>query len=46
MTKLTHLNTHGEAHMVDVSGKADTARTALAQSTKGIVGLYLLWYSG
>jgi len=32
MSKLTHLNTNGEAHMVDVSGKADTARTAIAQS--------------
>jgi cyclic pyranopterin phosphate synthase len=32
MPKLTHLNTSGEAHMVDVSGKADTSRTAIAQS--------------
>jgi len=32
MSKLTHLNTSGEAHMVDVSGKADTSRTAIAQS--------------
>ena len=32
MSKLTHLNTRGEAHMVDVSDKADTARTAIAQS--------------
>ena len=32
MSKLTHLNTSGEAHMVDVSDKADTARTAVAQS--------------
>jgi cyclic pyranopterin phosphate synthase len=32
MSQLTHLNTSGEAHMVDVSGKADTARTAVAQS--------------
>ena len=31
-TQLTHLNTSGEAHMVDVSGKADTVRTAVAQS--------------
>ena len=29
---LTHLNANGEAHMVDVSAKADTARTAIAQS--------------
>ena len=32
MSKLTHLNARGEAHMVDVSNKADTARTAIAQS--------------
>jgi len=31
-TQLTHLNASGEAHMVDVSDKADTARTAVAQS--------------
>lgn len=32
MSQLTHLNSAGEAHMVDVSAKADTARTAVAQS--------------
>jgi cyclic pyranopterin phosphate synthase len=32
MSKLTHINTSGEAHMVDVSDKADTSRTAVAQS--------------
>jgi cyclic pyranopterin phosphate synthase len=32
MSKLTHLNSEGEAHMVDISAKADTARTAIAQS--------------
>ena len=32
MSSLTHLNTKGEAHMVDVSDKVDTARTAIAQS--------------
>ena len=32
MSKLTHLNPSGEAHMVDVSDKADTSRTAVAQS--------------
>ncbi len=32
MSKLTHLNAQGEAHMVDVSDKADTSRTAIAQS--------------
>ena len=32
MSQLTHLNSDGEAHMVDVSAKADTVRTAIAQS--------------
>lgn len=31
-TQLTHLNASGEAHMVDVSGKEDMVRTAVAQS--------------
>jgi cyclic pyranopterin phosphate synthase len=31
MTKLTHLAPGGEAHMVDVSAKAETARVALAR---------------
>ncbi|MDC1513191.1 cyclic pyranopterin monophosphate synthase MoaC [Porticoccaceae bacterium] len=31
-TQLTHLNAQGEAHIVDVSAKADTTRTAIAQS--------------
>ena len=31
-TPLTHLNANGEAHMVDVSAKAGTERTAIAQS--------------
>jgi len=31
-TQLSHLNANGEAHMVDVSAKADTAPTAIAQS--------------
>jgi cyclic pyranopterin phosphate synthase len=31
MTKLTHLTTSGDAHMVDVSAKADTKRTARAR---------------
>lgn len=30
MNPLTHLNARGEAHMVDVSAKADSARTAMA----------------
>ena len=32
MAQLTHLNPRGEAHMVDVSGKQHSSRTALAQS--------------
>ena len=31
MTKLSHLNSRGEAHMVDVSDKATTSRTARAE---------------
>ena len=31
MSKLTHLNVRGEAHMVDVSDKAVTSRTAIAE---------------
>jgi cyclic pyranopterin phosphate synthase len=31
MTKLTHLTTTGDAHMVDVSAKADTKRIARAR---------------
>lgn len=30
MSKLTHLNAAGEAHMVDVSAKDETSRTAIA----------------
>lgn len=33
MTKLTHLDDAGAAHMVDVSGKTITARTAVAEGT-------------
>lgn len=32
MTELTHLNAQGEAHMVDISAKAETARTAIAMA--------------
>lgn len=32
MSKLTHLNNQGEAHMVDVSEKQNSKRTAIAQS--------------
>ncbi len=31
MSELTHFNTAGEAHMVDVGGKAVTSRTAIAE---------------
>lgn len=29
MSQLTHINAAGEAHMVDVSAKAETVRSAL-----------------
>jgi cyclic pyranopterin phosphate synthase len=32
MSKLTHLNDKGQAHMVDVSSKAPTERTAMAEA--------------
>ena len=32
MNKLSHINEQGEAHMVDISGKTITVRTAIAQS--------------
>ena len=32
MAKMTHLNSLGEAHMVDISAKHDTARSALAEA--------------
>ena len=32
MTKLTHLDEHGKAKMVDVTGKDTTARTAMAEA--------------
>lgn len=32
MTQLTHINAAGEAHMVDVSVKADTVREARAEA--------------
>ena len=31
MTRLTHLNDRGEAHMVDIGGKAETHRVAVAE---------------
>ena len=30
MSKLTHLNDHGQAHMVDIASKVDSDRTAIA----------------
>lgn len=36
MKKLTHIDKDGKAHMVDVSGKAVTARTAVA---RGLISL-------
>ena len=33
MSKLTHLNKHGEAHMVDVGAKPVTEREAVAEGT-------------
>ena len=33
MTKLTHTNEHGEAHMVDISEKKVTSRTAIAETS-------------
>ena len=32
MAKLTHLNDLGEAHMVDISSKVDTSRSATAEA--------------
>ncbi|MEO9166910.1 MAG: cyclic pyranopterin monophosphate synthase MoaC [Aestuariivirga sp.] len=32
MSKLSHINTKGEAHMVDVAGKDVTSRTAVAKA--------------
>lgn len=32
MSELTHINASGDAHMVDVSGKADTVREARAEA--------------
>lgn len=41
--KLTHINEHGEAHMVDVSDRAETTRTATASGkvllTNEVLGL-------
>ena len=33
MSKLTHINESGEAHMVDVGAKSDTERVAVAEGT-------------
>ena len=39
MTTFTHINSQGEANMVDVSAKAETVREARAEA---IVTMYLL----
>ncbi|MCC8375833.1 MULTISPECIES: cyclic pyranopterin monophosphate synthase MoaC [Photorhabdus] len=36
MSQLTHINSIGEAHMVDVSAKADTSREARAEAFVGM----------
>ena len=41
MQQLTHLNTAGEAHMVDVSGKTETDRTAEARSVVQVTPIVL-----
>lgn len=45
MTNLTHLNAQGEAHMVDISDKPETARSAIAlarvELTEAIVATLL-----
>lgn len=33
MNQITHLNEHGQTHMVDVSDKSTTQRTAIAEGT-------------
>jgi len=33
MSKLTHLNEHGQAHMVDISDKQNTSRQAIAEGS-------------
>lgn len=33
MSKLTHLNEHGQAHMVDISDKDNTSRQAIAEGS-------------
>ena len=38
MFDLTHLNENGDAHMVDISGKASTERTAIAS---GVINMSL-----
>lgn len=41
MTQLSHLNDRGEAHMVDVSDKATTSRSAIAEGFVSMEGATL-----
>ena len=45
MSELTHINQGGNAHMVDVSGKAITARIAVIQAAKKCANLIPLCHS-
>ena len=36
MSQLTHINAAGEAHMVDVSGKAETVREATPEGERWV----------
>jgi cyclic pyranopterin monophosphate synthase len=46
MNKLSHLNERGEAHMVDVSDKAVTSRTAVAEGFVGMTPATLALVAG
>ena len=47
MSQLTHINAAGEAHMVDVSAKAETVREARAEAfvTMRSETLAMIWVS-
>ena len=45
MTEFTHINTQGEANMVDVSGKQETVREARAEGKGSITCLLILFFS-
>ena len=42
MSKLTHLNEHGEAHMVDITDKQDSQREAQARSELSLTPAIIL----